>query len=60
MADNVPSGLPATRITPSPHSSLGPKFVVFDVVDVADRPPGVDPEPPKPRQAAVHIDPMPR
>jgi hypothetical protein len=56
MADNVPSGLPATRITPSPHSSLGPKIVVYTVLD--SRGPGVDPPAPKPR-STVRIDPMP-
>jgi hypothetical protein len=54
MAD-LPSGLPATRITPSVHTSLGPKLMLLTI---EDRPAVVDPEPPKPR-TAVPVPPLP-
>lgn len=40
-SNGMPSGLSEARITPSPHSSLGPKITVFTVQ--GDSHPGVTP-----------------
>jgi hypothetical protein len=53
--DPVMAALARVRITPSVHSSLGPKLQMFDVVD---RGPGVDAPAPEPRRS-VPIPPSP-